>query len=123
MIGENEGPWFYQQKVLGLNYRITDFQAALGISQHKRLDEYVQKRNSLAEKYKIKLNNLPVKFQEIKKDRISAYHLFVINLKDKKNILNRKKIFNYLRKAGIGVNVHYIPVHYHPFYNEMGFQR
>ena len=123
MIGENEGPWFYQQKVLGLNYRITDFQAALGISQHKRLDEYVKKRNSLAEKYKIKLNNLPVKFQEIKKDRISAYHLFVINLKDKKNILNRRKIFNHLRKAGIGVNVHYIPVHYHPFYNEMGFSR
>ena len=93
MIGENEGPWFYQQKVLGLNYRITDFQAALGISQHKRLDEYVQKRNSLAEKYKIKLNNLPVKFQEIKMDRISAYHLFVINLKDKKKYLKPQENF------------------------------
>ncbi len=123
IIGENEGPWFYQQKVLGLNYRITDFQAALGISQHKRLKDYLKKRNNLADSYKTKLEHLPLKFQHVKSDRFSAYHLFVINLENKDNIKERKKIFSYLRKSGIGVNVHYIPVHFHPFYEQLGFSR
>jgi UDP-4-amino-4,6-dideoxy-N-acetyl-beta-L-altrosamine transaminase len=123
MLGHVDGPWFYQQKALGFNYRITDFQASLGLSQLKRLDEYVKKRNQLAQRYQDKLKEFPVTFQEIKNDRYSAFHLFVINLVNEEDISNRKKIFEQLREAGVGVNVHYIPVHLHPFYASMGFSK
>jgi UDP-4-amino-4,6-dideoxy-N-acetyl-beta-L-altrosamine transaminase len=121
MVGENEGPWFYQQKELGFNYRMTDLQAALGTSQHKRLDEFVQVRNDLASRYIDKLADLPISVQTLSDDIYSAYHLFVINLQDHDHIKSRQRIFVDLREAGIGVNVHYIPVHLHPFYKEMGF--
>ena len=121
MVGESEGPWFYQQKELGFNYRMTDLQAALGTSQHKRLDEFVQVRNDLAIRYIDKLADLPINVQTLSDDIYSAYHLFVINLQDHDHIKSRQRIFVDLREAGIGVNVHYIPVHLHPFYKEMGF--
>jgi len=123
MIGESEGPWFYQQINLGFNYRITDIQAALGLSQHKRLDEFVKRRNELAKRYKKEFQNLEIRFQEVSTDNVSAYHLFVINLLNAEDIKNRKNIFTSLRDAGIGANVHYIPVHYHPFYKSLGFSK
>ena len=118
MIDNSDGPWFYQQIELGLNYRMTDIQAALGASQYKRLDHFVIKRNEIAKRYIDNIGDMPIAHQSLTSSVYSAYHLFVIKLQ-KKSL--RKKIFNYLRNAGIGVNVHYIPVHTHPYYKNMGF--
>ena len=116
-----EGSWYYEQKSLGFNYRITDIQAALGASQAKRLDEFVSKRNEISERYINKLSNLDLNFQYISKDTYSAYHLFVICLKNKNDINRKKEIFESLKSHGIGVNLHYIPIYQHPFYKKMGF--
>jgi UDP-4-amino-4,6-dideoxy-N-acetyl-beta-L-altrosamine transaminase len=118
-----EGSWYYEQQSLGYNYRITDIQAALGASQAKRLDEFVSKRNEISKRYINRLSNLDLNFQYVSKDSYSAYHLFVISLKNKDDIYNKKKIFESLRSHGIGVNLHYIPIYHHPFYKKMGFNK
>ncbi|MBN3563500.1 UDP-4-amino-4,6-dideoxy-N-acetyl-beta-L-altrosamine transaminase [Aliamphritea spongicola] len=117
-----DGPWYYEQHFLGFNYRITDIQAALGISQLKRLDDYVKARNALAKRYNDALSVLPVRLPEIYKDRLSAFHLYIIKLNtpDRSEHL---RLFKALRKEGIGVNLHYIPVYRQPFYQEQGFKR
>lgn len=115
-----DGPWYYQQVELGFNYRMTDIQAALGISQMNRLDEYLDKRHELAEKYNNIFVDTPVKSQCQRPDCYSAYHLFVIRLQDSASI-SHKTLFKSLRTEGIGVNLHYIPVHTHPYYRSMGF--
>lgn len=121
MTTETEGPWYYQQIELGFNYRITDIQAALGISQLKRIDEYVLKRNTLAERYHEKLNKLPLVLPTVLSDRLSSYHLYVVQLSDEAKI-SRGHCFNELRNANIGVNVHYIPIHLQPYYQNLGFK-
>lgn len=118
MIDDSHGDWFYQQIDLGLNYRMTDIQAALGCSQYQRLDSFVAERNNIAERYKELLIDMPLSVQEVIPSSYSSYHLFVIRLLDN---INKKQIFNYLRNRGIGVNVHYIPVHTHPYYQKFGF--
>lgn len=118
MVDDSHGDWFYQQIDLGLNYRMTDIQAALGSSQYKRLDSFVAARNKIAERYKELLINMPLSVQEIIPSSYSSYHLFVIRLIENSN---KKQIFNHLRERGIGVNVHYIPVHTHPYYQKLGF--
>ena len=116
-----DGPWYYEQIYLGLNYRITDIQAALGLSQFNRLDKYVAKRNELAIKYDKYLEELPIKTPEIQSFNYSSFHLYVILL-DLDNISKTKKeVFNYLRSKEIGVNLHYIPIPMHPFYRNLGF--
>lgn len=122
MIGQAEGPWYYQQIDLGFNYRITDIQCALGLSQLKRLDDYVARRNQLAQRYNELLQGLPIKRQKITQDSYSAYHLYVIQLDATKTSKTRLDVFNYLRKYNIGVNVHYIPVHLQPYYQQLGFK-
>ena len=116
-----EGPWQYQQVALGFNYRMTDMQAALGISQMARLDVYVQQRHAIARRYDKMLLDLPVATPAQNPDCFSAYHLYVIKVEDSHGIISRRSVFEHLRSADIGVNVHYIPVHTQPYYRALGF--
>ncbi len=116
-------PWSYQQIVLGYNYRMTDIQAALGISQMTRLDSYVSKRNQLAKNYDSLLEKYPLICPVISPDNYSARHLYPIQLKSTLIKKSRLDVFNFLRQSGIGVNVHYIPVHTQPFFQQFGFKQ
>jgi len=113
--------WNYQQIKLGLNYRMTDIHAALGISQMMNLDGFVAKRNKLAKKYDKELKGLPIVIPLIQSDVYSTYHLYVIRLKLHQIQKTQKQIYSDLREAGILVNIHYIPVYLHPYYMKMGF--
>lgn len=117
-LEENHGPWYYQQIDLGLNYRMTDLQAALGISQMRKLDSLVLKRKELASKYNDLLKDLPVILPFQEEFSKSSLHLYPIKVKANK----RKEVFEYLRSKNIGVNVHYIPVHTQPYYRKLGFE-
>lgn len=117
----SEGPWYYQQVDLGLNYRLTDIQAALGASQMVRLDGFVTKRRYLAQRYDEMLAELPVITPYQASDGRSAWHLYVVKLMPGKT-QPRRKVFEFLRAAGILVNVHYIPVHLQPYYRRFGFR-
>ena len=116
-----DGPWYYQQLELGFNYRMTDIQAALGVSQIRRLDEFVLKRHTLASRYNEKLKQIPIVIPFQEKDNYSAYHLYVIRLELAKINKTHKKVFEHLREKGIGVNLHYIPVYKQPYYEVMGY--
>jgi dTDP-4-amino-4,6-dideoxygalactose transaminase len=115
-----DGGWYYQQIELGFNYRMTDIQAALGISQLQRLDSYVSSRHALAKRYDQLLKILPITLPYQNADGYSSYHLYVIRIK---NRAKHKQVFEHLRKSNIGVNLHYIPVYHHPFYEAMGFKK
>jgi len=116
-----DGPWYYQQIELGFNYRMTDLQAALGLSQLERLDEYVARRHQLAHHYDDMLVGLPLITPWQHPDSYSGLHLYVIRLELDKIGKTRYQIFKELRQLGVGVNVHYIPVHSQPYYQRMGF--
>lgn len=120
--GDSEGPWFYQQLDLGYNYRMTDLQAALGVSQMRRLDEFVARRQALAQRYHEALRDLPVSLPWQHPDNYSAWHLYVIRLRLDKLSVTRHQVFKDLQAAEIGVNVHYIPVHTQPYYQKLGFR-
>jgi UDP-4-amino-4,6-dideoxy-N-acetyl-beta-L-altrosamine transaminase len=123
MTHEPDGPWYYQQIELGFNYRMTDIQAALGISQMNRLDEYVSRRHRIAERYRSLLQGLPISLQEQSPGAYSAYHLFVIRLDLARIGVTHRQIFESMRENRIGVNLHYIPVHLQPFYRNHGFSK
>ena len=123
MEGESHGPWYYQQIELGFNYRMTDIQAALGTSQMNRLDDFVARRNFLADRYKQLLKDLPVTLPWQHPDSYSAYHLFVIRLRLNEINKTHRQVFEELRTANIGVNLHYIPVHTQPYYKRLGFKQ
>jgi dTDP-4-amino-4,6-dideoxygalactose transaminase len=114
------GPWSYEQQDLGFNYRLTDLQAALGLSQLERLDTIVAERQRLLELYREKLASLPVSLLEIPPDVSSALHLAVIRLHDT-GPQHHRHVFEGLRAAGIGVQLHYSPVHLQPYYRALGF--
>jgi len=122
MTRDPDGSWYYQQVALGFNYRMTEIQAALGVSQMKRLDEFVAKRHILQERYDSLLGNLPITIPFQDKNSYSALHLYPIQIDLKKVDKSRKQVFNELRENGIGVNVHYIPIHTQPYYLQSGFQ-
>ncbi len=121
MTHEPDGPWYYQQIALGFNYRMTDLQAALGYSQFQRLDEFVARRHQLADHYDRLLADLPVVTPWQNPDAWSAFHLYVIRLDEARAGRSRRAVFEALRQRGIGVNVHYIPVHTQPYYQALGF--
>lgn len=122
MEGDIDGSWYYQQLELGYNYRITDIQAALGLSQLKRLDQFVVRRQKLAALYSQQLKSLPVIIPTQQDNTLSSWHLYVIRLKLDSLSIGRKELFNKLRQHDIGVHVHYIPVHTQPYYQSMGFK-
>ncbi len=122
MTHEPDGAWYYQQITLGYNYRMTDLQAALGLSQLQRLDEFVARRHQLADIYDNALSELPVNLPIRSEEKYSGLHLYVIRLQLEKIEKQHSDIFDFLRKENIGVNLHYIPVHTQPYYEKMGFQ-
>lgn len=122
MTHEPDGPWYYQQITLGFNYRMTELQAALGVSQLQRLDDIVHRRHQLAKRYDESLVELPVVTPWQHADSYSAFHLYVIRLRLAEISKTHRDVFESLRKLEIGVNLHYIPVHLQPCYQNMGFQ-
>lgn len=118
MTHEPDGAWYYQQIDLGYNYRMTELQAALGLSQMQRLDEFVNKRHAIAKRYDEALADLPITLPSQLPDNYSAYHLYPIRVRNN----CRSAVFAAMRTAGIGVNVHYIPVHTQPYYQKLGFK-
>ena len=122
MTHESDGPWYYQQIDLGFNYRMTELQAALGVTQLERLDRYVARRHELARRYDQLLAGLPVTTPWQHPDSYSGLHLYVIRLQLETLRSSHRQVFESLREQGIGVNLHYIPVHTQPYYQRMGFQ-
>jgi len=122
MKNESHGGWYYEQVELGFNYRMTEMQAALGVSQMSRLHGFVAKRNELAAKYDELLRELPLVTPFQINDSYSGRHLYVIRLHLDEIKLSHKDVFEALRNSGVGVNLHYIPVHIQPYYQELGFE-
>jgi dTDP-4-amino-4,6-dideoxygalactose transaminase len=122
MTHESDGGWYYQQIGLGFNYRMTDIQAALGLSQMARLDEYIVHRHALAKYYDAQLSELSVTLPWQHPDGYSGLHLYVIRLQRARISRTHREVFEALRESGIGVNLHYIPVHTQPYYQRLGFK-
>lgn len=123
LVGERHGDWYYEMQQLGYNYRITDIQSALGITQMKKLPRFINKRRKIAQIYRKAFEGNS--YFDIPHDREhfdSAYHLFPIRLK-KKYMNKRSDIFSKMRKAGLGVQVHYIPVYLQPYYKGLGYRK
>ncbi len=117
-----DGPWYYQQIELGYNYRMTELQAALGVSQMQRLHDYVHRRQALARRYDEHLADLPLTLPWQQPDGTSAWHLYIIRLKLDQIHRSHREVFETMRAQGIGVNLHYIPVPTQPYYRRMGFR-
>jgi UDP-4-amino-4,6-dideoxy-N-acetyl-beta-L-altrosamine transaminase len=115
--------WNYQQIDLGFNYRMNDIQAALGLSQMKRLDKFVKRRHKIAKYYNTKLNELPLTLPWQSRSAYSSYHLYPILIKPSLGAKTQKQVYNELRKNDIAANLHYIPVHRHPYYENLGFKK
>ncbi|WP_337881107.1 UDP-4-amino-4,6-dideoxy-N-acetyl-beta-L-altrosamine transaminase [Rheinheimera sp.] len=113
-----DGPWYYQQLELGFNYRMTELQGALGLSQSRQLTAFVSKRRELAKRYNRMLAESPLVLPPVEALERSAWHLYIVQLQQPEK---RLEVFNALRAAGIGVNVHYIPIHTQPYYQQLGF--
>ena len=118
---DDAGPWYYEQQRLGLNYRMTDIAAALGLSQLTRIEEFLERRREIAAAYDAAFADLPVKTPWQHSDAASAWHLYVIRIDRERIVRTHREIFDALREAGIGVNLHYIPVYRQPYYRELGF--
>ncbi len=119
-VTEPAGEWSYEQQDLGYNYRMTDILAALGLSQLQKLNAFIEKRTHIIQEYKLNMVNLPVQLLEVPENIKSAYHLAVIRLKNNDKTFHRN-VFNKLKGKGIGVQVHYTPVHLQPYYRNLGF--
>ena len=115
------GGWYYEQQSLGFNYRMTDIHAALGLSQLARLTDFVTRRNELARRYSEGLRGLPLRLPVVQEANRSAFHLFVVRLEGAVDRARHREVYERLRQKGIGVNVHYVPVHLQPYYRELGF--
>ncbi|MBD8709344.1 UDP-4-amino-4,6-dideoxy-N-acetyl-beta-L-altrosamine transaminase [Pseudomonas sp. CFBP 13711] len=116
----SHGPWYYQQVELGFNYRMTDMQAALGLSQLNKLDGFLARRRELVARYQTLLADLPLTLPALQAEAESAWHLYVVRVQTDMLSVSHRQVFEGLRAAGIGVNVHYIPVHLQPYYRDLG---
>ncbi len=123
MEGESEGAWYYQQIALGFNYRLTDVHAALGLSQLRRIESFLARRRQLAKRYDKLLADLPLTLPWQDPRAESAWHLYVVRVQQREGGSGRAEVFGRLRERGIGVNVHYIPVHTQPYYRKLGFRQ
>jgi len=123
MTHASDGPWYYQQLSLGYNYRMTDIQAALGLSQLEKLDKFIKTRQDIASRYQQLLSDLPIFTPAAGINASSSFHLYVIGLNLKAIKKGHKQIFSEMRELGVGVNLHYIPIYHHPFYESLGFRR
>ncbi len=121
MINPSEGPWYYEQQLLGFNYRMTDIHAALGISQMNRLDQFVSNRHRIIERYNSSLANLPVRTPWQNPNCYSASHLYIIRLELENIKLSHREVFEFFRDNGIGVALHYMPVYRQIYYKNLGF--
>jgi UDP-4-amino-4,6-dideoxy-N-acetyl-beta-L-altrosamine transaminase len=117
--GESHGPWYYQQLELGYNYRLSDLHAALGLSQLSKLDVFIQRRSELAKVYDNALADLPLKLPVEDQQFKSAWHLYMVELTQH----DRQHVYQQLHEKGVGVNVHYIPIHLQPYYQQLGFKQ
>jgi len=118
-----DGPWYYEQLSLGSNYRMTELQAALGLSQMSRIYSFIQKRHQIAKRYNDELKHLPLTLPAQGNENYSSYHLYIIRLKLDAIQKSHKEIFEELRHEGLGVNLHYIPVYHHPYFKKLGFKK
>lgn len=114
-------PWYYEQLNLGFNYRMSDIHAALGLSQFNRLDNFIKKRNLIANKYNQSLSELRLSLPVLEKNCLSAWHLYIIKIDQENCSRSHVEIFNLLRQEGIGVQLHYIPIPMHPYFTHLGF--
>jgi UDP-4-amino-4,6-dideoxy-N-acetyl-beta-L-altrosamine transaminase len=118
-----DGAWYYQQIELGFNYRMTEMQAALGLSQMQRLSSFVERRRELAKKYNALLSDLPITLPQQHVETASSWHLYIVRFHLSTIGKTQTQIFDECRAAGIGVNLHYIPVHLQPYYSDLGFEQ
>lgn len=122
MTKATDGPWYYQQIELGYNYRMTDIQAALGYSQMERLDKFVERRRQLAKRYDELLEDLPIRIPKQSADTNSSWHIYVVRLDKTRTSKSKPEIFEDMKKCGVTLNLHYIPVHLQPYYQMKGFK-
>ncbi len=123
MTHEADGPWYYQQIDLGYNYRMTELQAALGFSQMDRLDEFVARRRYLVDRYNELLQDLPVVTPHVLEGANPSWHLYMLRVDFSRAKLDKVQLFEEMKKRGIVLNLHYIPVHTQPYYQELGFKQ
>lgn len=123
-FSSNDEGWFYEQQVLGFNYRISDIHCALGLSQLKKLDNFIKRRRKIVNIYNKAFNDIEEIITPFQLEHVnSSWHLYVIQFELDKLMVNRKKIFDELRKNNLGIQVHYIPVYYHPYYQHLGYKK
>jgi UDP-4-amino-4,6-dideoxy-N-acetyl-beta-L-altrosamine transaminase len=121
LVNPSHGPWYHEMQFLGYNYRITDFQCALGISQLNKIKGFINKRRKIAEKYNQAFeNNKNISIIKENQDQFNPYHLYIIKLNDKET---RLKLFNFLKENNVFCQVHYLPVYFHPYYQKLGYQK
>lgn len=123
-INESHGSWYHEQQFLGYNYRMTDIQAALGVSQLNKSDNFLERRREIAQIYNQELKDIEwIKLPYQVSERESSWHLYIVQIDEKKLDKSRREVFDYLRKEGLGVQIHYIPVYWHPYYQNLGYKK